>query len=112
MNNEPITWEPARWVLLEQTNSVGEKIRRLLTSIQSRYSSSEGWRLSNTIKTDKLNIERVVFRTYDNEVFVCKLKDQGFTEMMESKMNDIHQNAREIHGGTVKVIEYQGENNA
>lgn len=111
-NKEPVTWQPTNWVLLEQTNSIGDKVQRLLTSIQSRYSSGEGWRLSNAIKTDKVTADRVIFRTYDNEIFGCRLKDQGFTELMESRMDEIHQNAREIHGGTVEIIEYTGENNA
>lgn len=108
MTNEPITWYPTNWILLEQTDAMGKKMKRLLSSLNSRYSAGEGWRLSNEIKNIKNMQEKVVFRTYDNEIYFCKLKDEGFTELMQSRMDEIHDNAHQIHGGTVEVIDYTG----
>lgn len=110
MTDEPITWYPTNWVLLEQTNAMGKTMKRLLSSITSRYSEGEGWKLSNEIKNIKPMQEKVVFRTYDNEIYFCKLKDEGFTDLMKSRMDEIHENARVIHGGTVEILDYQGEN--
>ena len=87
-------------------------MKRLLSSMNSKYSSGEGWRYSNEIKNIKYLGDRVAFRTYDNEIYFCRLQDQGFTDLMRSRMDEIHENARVIHGGTVDIVDYTGENNA
>lgn len=102
-------WRPAKWVLLRYYLKNNSTFDRLLVSSQSRYTEQEGWRLSEALQSAKYNGYEISFRTQDGEVYECRPDREGMTELTESVLPEIKHEASLIHGASVSVIDYAGE---